>query len=75
MAGDAPARRRAEAQVLARALAATNHSTRLTPLVVAEARSYPPYHGLPGMEPKQPNPPKTTASSGDDARGQCAWEA
>ena len=63
MAGDAPARRRAGAQALARALAATTHSTRLTPLVVAEARSYPPYRGLPGMEPKQPNPPKTTASS------------
>ena len=63
MVGDAPARPRAGHQVLARILAATTHGTRLTPLVAAEARSYPPYRGLPGMEPKQPNPPKTTASS------------
>ena len=61
--GDAPARPRAGHQVLARILAATTHGTRLTPLVAAEARSSPPYRGLPGMEPKQPNPPKTTASS------------
>ena len=38
---------------------------RLPTLVVAEARSYPPYHGLPGIEPKQPNPPKETASATD----------
>ena len=63
MVGDAPARPRAGHQVLARILTATTHGTRLTPLVAAEARSYPPYRGLPGMEPKQPNPPKTTASS------------
>ena len=36
---------------------------RLPTLAVAEARSYPPYHGLPGIEPKQPNPPKETASA------------
>ena len=38
---------------------------RLPTLAVAEARSYPPYHGLPGIEPKQPNPPKETASATD----------
>ena len=38
---------------------------RLPPLAAAEARSYPPYHGLPGIEPKQPNPPKETASATD----------
>jgi len=31
--------------------------------VAAEPRSYPPYHGLPGIKPEQPNPPKETASS------------
>ena len=36
---------------------------RLPTLAVAEARSYPLYHGLPGMKPKQPNPPKETASA------------
>ena len=36
---------------------------RLPTLAVAEARSYPPYRGLLGIEPKQPNPPKETASA------------
>ena len=62
VAGDAPARRHAAAQRDGRALAATPHSSPLPPLVVAEAHSYPPNHGLPGMEPKQPNPPEETAS-------------
>ena len=63
MPGDAPARRHTVAQRDARTLAATPHSTPLPPLVVAEPRSYPPYHGLPGIKPEQPNPPKETASS------------
>ena len=37
----------------------------------AEPPSYLPYHGLPGIEPEQPNPPKTTASSaGPTARAR-----
>ena len=36
---------------------------RLPTLVVVEARSYPPNRGLLGMDPKQPNPPKETASA------------
>ena len=36
---------------------------RLPTLAVAEARSYPPYRGLLGIEPKQPNPPKETTSA------------
>ena len=47
----------------ARALAATAHSTRLTLLAAAEPPSYLPNHGLPGIEPEQPNAPKTTASA------------
>ena len=31
--------------------------------MAAEAPYYPPNYGLPGMEPEQPNPAKTTASS------------
>ena len=63
MPGDAPARRHTAAQRDARTLAVTPHSTHLPPLVAAEPRSYPPYHGLPGIKPEQPNPPKETASS------------
>ena len=63
MAGDAPARRHTGHQRDARALAATPQTTRLTPLVAAEAHSYLPNHGLPGIEPEQPNAPKTTASA------------
>ena len=33
------------------------------PLVAAEAHSYLPNHGLPGIELEQPNAPKTTASA------------
>ena len=62
VAGDAPARRHAAAQRDGRALVATTHSSPLPPLVVAEAHSYPPNHGMPGMEPKQPNPAEETAS-------------
>ena len=70
--GDAPARRRAKAQRDERALAATPMGPRLTTLPVAEAHSYPPHRGLLGMEPKQPNPPKTTASSaGPTAPARC----
>ena len=63
MAGDAPARRRQKAQPNTRALAATPQTTRLPPLAAAEAPSYLPNHGLPGIEPEQPNAPKTTASA------------
>ena len=70
--GDAPARCRQKGQPSTRALAATPHTTPLTPLVTAEVHSYLPYHGLPGIEPEQPNPPKTTASSaGPTARARC----
>ena len=72
--GDAPARRRQEAQPNTPALATTPHSTRLPPLVAAEAPYYPPNYGLPGMEPEQPNPAKTTASSasaGPTAPARC----
>ena len=61
--GDAPVRRHATAQPNLCPLAAPPQSTRLQPLVPAEPRSYPPYHGLPGVEPEQPNPPKETASA------------
>ena len=44
----------------ARTLAATPQTTRLPPLAAAEAPSYLPNHGLPGIEPEQPNAPKTT---------------
>ena len=47
----------------ARALAATPQTTRLPPLAAAEPPSYLPNHGLPGIEPEQPNAPKTTASA------------
>ena len=63
MAGDAPARRRQKAQPNTRALAATPQTTRLPSLAAAEASSYLPNHGLPGIEPEQPNAPKTTASA------------
>lgn len=63
MVGDAPARRRAKPQRDERALKATPMGPRLPTLVVAEARFYPPNHGLPGMEPEQPDPPKETASA------------
>ena len=63
MAGDAPARHRQIAQPNTRALAATPQTTRLPPLAAAEAPSYLPNHGLPGIEPEQPNAPKTTASA------------
>ena len=72
MPGDAPARRHTAAQRDARTLAATSHSTSLPPLAAAEPRSYPPYHGLPGIKPEQPNPPKETASSaGPPAPARC----
>ena len=63
MAGDAPARRHSAAQRDERALKATPMGPRLPTLVVAEARSYPLNRGLLGMDPKQPNPPKETASA------------
>ena len=63
VAGDAPVRRHAAAQPNLCPLAAPPQSTRLQPLVPAEPRSYPPYHGLPGVEPEKPNPPKETASA------------
>ncbi len=45
---------------------------RLPTLVVAEARSYPPYRGQPGIEPEQPNPPKETESAtGPPAPARC----
>ena len=56
-------RRHAAAQPNLCPLAAPPQSTRLPPLVPAEPRSYPPYHGLPGIKPEQPNPPKETASA------------
>ena len=49
------------AQIKASTSLYTSGSRRICPS--CEAHSYPPNHGLPGMEPKQPNPPKTTASS------------
>eukprot|EP01043_Picozoa_sp_COSAG02_P056175 COSAG02_NODE_6622_length_3453_cov_7.921586_2_plen_161_part_00 len=62
--GDAPARRHSAAQRDERTPKATPMGPRLPTLVVAEARSYPPNRGLPGMEPEQPNyPPKETASA------------
>ena len=72
MPGDAPARRHTAAQRDARTLAATSHSTSLPPLAAAEPRSYPRYHGLPGIKPEQPNPPKeTTSSAGPPAPARC----
>ena len=54
------------------AFEATPMGPRLPTLAVAEARSYPPYRGLPGMKPKQPNPPKETASAaGPPAPARC----
>jgi hypothetical protein len=74
VADDAPARCRQKAQPNTRALAATPQTTRPTPLAAAEPYSYLPIHGLPGIEPKQPNPLKETASSAGPpapARGRC----
>lgn len=63
--GDAPVRRHAAAQPNLCALAAPPQITRLPPLVVAGPRSYLPNHGLPGVEPEQPNLRKMTASATD----------
>jgi len=72
VAGDAPVICLTAAQRDARTLAATSHSTSLPPLAAAEPRSYPRYHGLPGIKPEQPNPPKETASSaGPPAPARC----
>ena len=65
MAGDAPARHRQKAQPNTRALAATPQTTRLPPLAAAEAHSDPPHRRLSGIEPQQPDAPKTTASATD----------
>ena len=61
--GDAPVRHHAAAQPNLCALAALPQTTPLPPLVAAGPRSYLPNRGLPGVEPEQPNLPKTTASA------------
>ena len=48
-----------------RALKATPLGPRLPPLGAAEARSDPPNRRLSGIEPQQPDAPKTTASATD----------
>ena len=63
--GDAPVRHHAAAQPNLCALAATPQTTRLPPLVAAEAHSDPPHRRLSGIEPQQPDAPKTTASAAD----------
>ena len=60
--GDAPARPRQIAQPNTRFLAITRQNTHQPPLAAAKAHSYLPNNGLPGIEPEQPNAPKTTTT-------------
>ena len=48
-----------------RTLKATPLGPRLPPLAAAEAHSDPPHRRLSGIEPQQPDAPKTTASATD----------
>ena len=61
--GDAPARPRQIAQPNTCFLTVTRHNTHQPPLAAAKAHSYLPNNGLPGIEPEQPNAPKTTTSA------------